>query len=71
MFGKRTGQPGVAPPPPRPAPAAAPVAAEPVSVFRTEGAPLAPTQTAAPAYAFADDDFLLREELRAEAARAG
>ena len=57
MFGKRTGQPGVAPPPPRPAPAAAPVAAEPVSVFRTEGAPLAPTHTAAPAYAFADDDF--------------
>jgi len=57
MFGKRTGQPGVAPPPPRPAPAAAPVAAEPVSVFRTESAPLAPTQTAAPAYAFADDDF--------------
>ena len=29
----------------------------PCRCFRTEGAPLAPTQTAAPAYAFADDDF--------------
>ena len=61
MFGKRTGQPGAAPAPLRPAPAPAPASApggEPVSVFsmQTAAAPMAAT-TNASAFAYADEDL--------------
>ena len=60
MFGKRTGQPGAAPTPLRPAPTPPPAAGEPVSAFTMDAAAPAMAKAAkAPAYAYADEDLEL------------